>query len=59
MTRSGVPDRCAPASLSNRLHFALATLRSLGLRSVLMRREDGYFIDPSVTIDELGPDAPR
>jgi predicted ATPase len=34
----------------NRLHVALATLRSLGLRDVLERRPEGYRLDPRVRV---------
>lgn len=37
-----------PASRKNRLHVALSTLRTLGLRSVLQGNAHGYRLDPDV-----------
>jgi len=55
-------EKIARSSALNRLHVALATLRSLGLRDVLLRQGEGYLLDPSVTLcrstsneDESGP----
>jgi hypothetical protein len=36
----------------NRVRVAMATLRSLGLRGVLTRREDGYLLDPTMAVVE-------
>lgn len=43
-------ERMAPAAARNRLHNALATLRSLGLRKVLVRGEDGYLLAPDAAV---------
>ncbi len=43
-------QKMKPAVARNRLHVALATLRSLGLRDVLERQGDGYRIDPTVRL---------
>jgi len=34
----------------NRVHVALTTLRKLGLRDVILRRDDGYLFDPDIPI---------
>src|SRR5690606_4524586 len=41
-------ERMTPLAAQNRLKVALSTLRKLGLREVLQRRESGYLLDPSV-----------
>ena len=33
---------------TGRVHVAIATLRRLGLSKVLIRREEGYLLDPAV-----------
>ncbi|MBI5534258.1 MAG: hypothetical protein HY898_16155 [Deltaproteobacteria bacterium] len=43
-------EKFAWSSGLNRLHVALATLRSLGLRGVLQRKGEGYVIDPSIEV---------
>jgi len=43
-------EKIARSAALNRLHVALATLRSLGLRDVLLRQGDGYLLDPRVTL---------
>ena len=41
-----------------RVHQAIATLRKLGLRSALLRKQDGYLLDPSVPVTRVQkPDA--
>ncbi len=51
-------ERMAPTAATNRLHVTLATLRKLGLRSLLLRVEDGYLLDPKVTITFSARDQP-
>jgi predicted ATPase len=40
----------APASAQNRLHVALNSLRKLGLRPLVITRDDGYMLTPSVRV---------
>ncbi|HEY8073653.1 MAG TPA: AAA family ATPase [Labilithrix sp.] len=48
---AGWPDeRLHPEAASKRLRVAVATLRSLGLRDVLLTRDDGYLLDPAVRV---------
>jgi hypothetical protein len=37
-------------SAANRVYVAMSTLRSLGLRDVIISREDGYLLRPDVTV---------
>jgi predicted ATPase len=48
-------EKFAWSSGLNRLHVALATLRALGLRGVLLRRGEGYSIDPTVRVCRSRP----
>jgi hypothetical protein len=42
---------------ANRLHVAVAILRKLGLHGILVRRHDGYCLDPNVPLRvEVFPD---
>jgi predicted ATPase len=50
VARTWPGERMAAASGHNRLQVALATLRKLGLRSLLLRHEDGYLLDPAVDL---------
>jgi tetratricopeptide (TPR) repeat protein len=43
-------DRSRRTAALNRVHVALATLRTLGLRSLLIRRGGGYLLDPDVPL---------
>ena len=43
-------DRAHPEAASNRLHVALSTLRKLGLRGILRRSAEGYYLDPAVRV---------
>lgn len=43
-------ERLQLKSAMNRLHNAIATLRGLGLRSLLVRREGGYLIVPDASV---------
>jgi predicted ATPase len=40
----------APESANNRLYVALAKLRKLGLKGLLLRREEGYLLDPATPL---------
>ena len=35
---------------ANRVYAAIATLRKMGLKPYLLRRDDGYLIDPAVPV---------
>ncbi len=51
-------DRADAHSAAMRVHQAIATLRKLGLRSALLRKQDGYLLDPSVPVARVQkPDA--
>jgi len=42
-------ERVIPEAAKNRVYVAVATLRKLGLKEVLLRRDDGYVFDPKVS----------
>ena len=46
-------ERVLPEAAGTRLRVAIATLRRLGLREVLLTREDGYLLDPALA--DAGP----
>lgn len=39
-----------PESGSNRVYVAITTLRNLGLRDILVHRDDGYLLDPQIPV---------
>ncbi|WP_394829640.1 ATP-binding protein [Pendulispora albinea] len=43
-------ERVVPSAAKNRLHVSLTRLRKLGLRDLILRREDGYLLDPRVVV---------
>ncbi len=43
-------ERMASEAGAGRVYTAVATLRRLGLRGVLLRRDDGYLLDEAVTV---------
>jgi predicted ATPase len=43
-------ERIAYEASMNRLKVALATLRKLGLRELMLRRDGGYLLDPAVKV---------
>jgi hypothetical protein len=45
-------ERILPDAATNRLYVAIATLRKLGLRDVLVRFDEGYRLDPGVPLLE-------
>jgi predicted ATPase len=49
-------ENVVPEAGQARVYTAVATLRRMGLRELLLRRDDGYLLDPSIAID-LRPDA--
>ncbi len=46
-------ERVLPEAASNRVYVAIATLRKLGLRSVLLSRELGCLLDPDVGLESI------
>ncbi|MFO0548793.1 MAG: AAA family ATPase [Polyangiaceae bacterium] len=47
LTRAGWPgERILPEAAATRVRVAIATLRKLGLRDVVLTRDDGYWIEP-------------
>lgn len=40
-------EKVMPSAGANRVYVALTSLRKLGLRTVLLSREDGYLLDPA------------
>ena len=54
---SGWPgERVLVDAAATRVRVAVSTLRRLGLRSVIVTRDDGYLLDPRVRIERRGPD---
>lgn len=50
--RAGWPDqRIDVRAAAGRVYVALTSLRNLGLRDVLLRRDDGYLLDPAAAIE--------
>jgi hypothetical protein len=50
--RAGWPDQRIDArAAAGRVYVALTSLRNLGLRDVLVRRDDGYLLDPAAVLD--------
>lgn len=48
---AGWPDeRILPHAAANRVYVAIATLRKLGLRDLLLSHEDGYLLDPQTPL---------
>jgi predicted ATPase/predicted negative regulator of RcsB-dependent stress response len=43
-------ERVLPRAGANRVRVALSTLRTLGLRTLLLSRPDGWLLDPSLTV---------
>jgi predicted ATPase len=43
-------EQISPESMRNRVHVNLARLRSLGLKQLLVRTEQGYHLDPGVLV---------
>jgi len=51
LASAGWPDEDLPAHvLANRVYVAVNTLRSLGLGAVIVRRDDGYLLDPALAV---------
>ncbi len=43
-------ERIQAKAARNRLHVAIASLRQMGLRAVLLRDDDGYLLAPSLDL---------
>ncbi len=43
-------EQVIPEAAKNRVYVAVATLRKMGLKDVLIRRDDGYVLDPEVAL---------
>jgi hypothetical protein len=57
LVEAGWPgERMQPAAAANRVKVALSTLRSAGLRDLLLRTEAGHLLDPKVPIAAPGLD---
>jgi hypothetical protein len=46
-------QRVHPQAGASRVYNALTELRKLGLRDVLISRDDGYLLDPNVTVERI------
>ena len=54
LVERGWPEQSIlPQAASTRLRVAISTLRTLGLRPVLLTRDEGYLFDPEVDIELL------
>ena len=51
-------ERVLPEAGANRVYVAVATLRKLGLRDLLLSRDDGYLLDPAVDLRYSEPLTP-
>ena len=51
MIAAGWPGQSVlPSAAQNRLHVAVNALRKLGLRQLIVTRDDGYLLAPSVPV---------
>jgi len=50
LARGWPGERVIPEAGAHRVRVAISTLRKLGLKGVLITGEDGYLLDPSVTL---------
>ena len=51
-------ERVLVDAASTRVRVAIASLRQLGLRSVLLTRDDGYVIDAHVSVERVASPQP-
>ena len=52
LTRAGWPnERILVEAAATRVRVAIATLRKLGLRDLLLTRDDGYLVDPRARVE--------
>ncbi|MCB9714897.1 MAG: tetratricopeptide repeat protein [Myxococcales bacterium] len=49
-------EKVMPSAGANRVYVALTGLRKLGLRKLLLSRDDGYLLDPAVPVQQLAVD---
>jgi hypothetical protein len=54
LARGWPGERMTPSAGANRMKVALSTLRTLGLRDILQRNEQGYLLNPLVPFEHLG-----
>jgi hypothetical protein len=51
LVESGWPDeKIHPEAAASRVYTSIKTLRELGLGKHLMRRDDGYLLDPALVV---------
>lgn len=44
-------ERASALAAARRVYTAVGMLRDMGLRSALVRRDDGYLLDPNIAFD--------
>lgn len=49
-------EKVMPSAGANRVYVALTGLRKLGLRKLLISRDDGYLLDPAVPVQRVDAD---
>jgi len=49
-------EKVMPSAGANRVYVALTTLRKLGLRKILLSRDDGYLLDPATPVERVEAD---
>ena len=49
-------ERILPTAGASRVYVAIATLRGLGLRSLISKNRDGYLLEPAVPLIIAMPD---
>jgi len=47
-------DRASAATIANRVYVAVNTMRRLGLHDAILRRDDGYLLDPALDVRSCG-----
>lgn len=53
-------ERIAPGAAANRVYVTLTRLKNLGLRTLILSRDDGFVLDPrAVVLEALGEDDAR
>lgn len=50
-------ERVVPSAGANRVYVALTTLRNMGLRGILISRDDGYLLDPALPVERIEREA--
>lgn len=46
-------EKAGPLAAARRVYTAVGMLRDLGLRNILIRRDDGYLVEPSIVVTRL------